>query len=143
MSSIEAVAYLSSAVGSPTEADLATLLERARAKNLELGVTGVLLYHEGTFFQYFEGPPEAVEVVYRRIQRDPMHHGLIELMRAPVEARAFSDWSMGFTRAPKSMILQLSSAKWIEALRKQGQASFKSPGMSLLARFWEMSGNEA
>lgn len=136
MAQLEAIAYVSSAVGSPSEAELAALLESARAKNDEVGVTGVLLYHDGTFFQYFEGSPAAVEIVYERIRRSVMHHGIIELMRTPIDVRAFARWSMGFTRAPASTLLKLSHATWLAALAQHDESAAVPDGMSLLVQFW-------
>lgn len=139
MSSLEAVVYVSSAVGPPSEEELAQLLDRSRAKNQEVGVTGALLYHDGTFFQYFEGPTAAVDLVYERIRQSPLHRGIVELMRAPIAERAFSDWSMGFTHAPQSTILQLSHAAWASVVSEARDPAHISDGMALLNQFWQTS----
>lgn len=131
---LEAVAYTSSAVPDTTVSSLEQLLLQARKKNAELGVTGVLLYHDGSFFQYFEGPPEAVEEVYARIRRSPLHRGIIELMRGPIQARSFGSWLMGFTQAPASTVLALSNASWTASVRQPAVAT--SPGLELLLQFW-------
>lgn len=135
---LEAVAYTSSAVHGVTVADLEQLLVKAREKNSALGVTGVLLFHDGSFFQYFEGPPASVEEVYARIRRSPMHHGLIEIMRGPVRSRSFGAWLMGFTQVPASTVLRLSNASWTARLQ-QGRSDAPdadSQGLELLRQFW-------
>lgn len=134
---LEALAYTSSAQGSFSEADLEALLARARERNRELGVTGALLYHDGCFFQYFEGPPASVAAVYERIRLSPLHRGLIELMRAPAWRRTFSDWQMGFTHVPASTLLQLSQASWLAQLGSEEGGPLESEGMSLLRQFWD------
>ncbi len=139
MSSLEAVVYVSSAVGSLSEAELTELLARARAKNEDVEVTGVLLYHDGTFFQYFEGPSIGVEFVYDRVRRSAMHRGIIELMHASVPERLFSNWSMGFTRAPVATVLQLSQANWTSLLASRPGAAVASDGLALLLHFWQTS----
>ena len=136
--SLEAVAYTSSAIHGITDDSLEILLLGARKKNEELGVTGVLLYHDGSFFQYFEGSPNAVEEVYDRIRRSPMHHGIVELVEGPIDHRSFSNWLMGFTRAPATKLLQLSNASW---KARMTQANFTAPtvnsdGLDLLLQFW-------
>jgi hypothetical protein len=136
MHPLEAVAYVSSACGLPDEAHLEALLRDARAHNLNEGVTGALLFHDGTFFQYFEGPPEGVQRVYRRILRSPLHHGLIELMRGAVPERVFGRWSMGFARAPRSLVLQLSQTEWDRDRRRFLQAASLPAGADLLLDFW-------
>lgn len=135
--SLEAVVYTSSAIADITDADLERLLEDARRKNVEVGVTGVLLYHDGAFLQYFEGPPAAVDQVYERIRRSTLHRGLIELTREPVTHRSFGQWVMGFTRVPPSTLLQMTHASW-EALapRASDDAGPGSDGLQLLLHFW-------
>jgi len=135
---LEAVAYTSSAIHGTTVADLEQLLLSAREKNAELGVTGVLLFHDGSFFQYFEGPPAAVEEIYARIRRSPMHRGIIELVRKPIRSRSFGGWLMGFTQAPASTVLSLSNASWQARVRQENAVEPKaaSEGLELLLQFW-------
>lgn len=136
-----AIAYTSSATQPMGDADLEQLLERARRKNEEVRVTGVLLYHDGSFLQYFEGPAEGVEVVYERIRRSPLHGGIIELINGLIERRVFSSWVMGFTHPPASTLLRLSNASW-KARMKQGggtPSAVHSDGFELLLQFWNSS----
>lgn len=139
---LEAVVYTSSAARGITDALLERLLVDARRKNEELGVTGVLLFHDGSFFQYFEGPPPAVEEVYERIRNSQLHRGIIELMRRPIEQRCFGNWLMGFTRVPSSTVLQLSNADWKLSLStvESSSCSPASDGLALLQHFWTSSG---
>ncbi len=76
--------------------EIAHLLRRARERNAAHGITGMLLLFDGHFMQYIEGPDPQLELVYRIIRKDPMHHGLIELMREGIAQRLFGGWSMAF-----------------------------------------------
>ena len=135
--SLEAVVYTSSAIADITDADLERLIEDARRKNDEVGVTGVLLYHDGAFLQYFEGPPAAVEEVYARIRRSTLHRGLIELTREPVTHRSFGQWVMGFTQVPPSTLLQMTNASRESLAQQAGDdAAPGSDGLKLLLHFW-------
>ena len=87
-------------------AQLAELLAAARAQNAQVGVTGLLLYHEGSFLQLLEGPSEAVDDTFFRIERDPRHSGVHVLLRGRVESREFDQWSMGFV-APETVATSL------------------------------------
>lgn len=71
-------------------------MRRARERNLRESITGVLLYNDSNFMQYLEGPAEEIDRFYAIIRADPLHHGIIELLRAPIEAREFGAWSMAF-----------------------------------------------
>ncbi|MDZ4762697.1 MAG: BLUF domain-containing protein [Alphaproteobacteria bacterium] len=88
--------YLSSARGEVSDADLDSILKSARKNNTEAGVSGLLLFHDGSFFQVLEGELKDVRRIYDVILRDPRHHGLILMESKPVQERAFADWSMGY-----------------------------------------------
>jgi acylphosphatase len=88
--------YISAARKLFSDQELVALLEKSRANNQRLDLTGMLLYKDGNFMQVLEGPDEAVAQLYRTIEQDPRHHGVMELLRHPVEQREFGQWSMGF-----------------------------------------------
>jgi Sensors of blue-light using FAD len=89
------VAYASAASAPFTGEALGDLLLRARSKNLRLGLTGMLLYHQESFFQVLEGPPAAVAQIFERISADARHIKVAKLIQEPIEQRSFSEWTMG------------------------------------------------
>jgi Sensors of blue-light using FAD len=93
---MEQFVYVSAATKPFSETDLTTLLTKARARNAEVDVSGLLLYRSGSFLQILEGEPAAVQPIYDRIGRDPRHRDIVLLSRRACEARNFSDWRMGF-----------------------------------------------
>jgi hypothetical protein len=133
MNDLVALAYVSTAVDLPTDADLEALLLSARERNERLDVTGALLVHDGTFFQILEGPAAAVDEVWRHIREARGHRGIITLMHRPVERRHFEAWQMGFAKAPRSTLLRLQQASWVASL---AHSADDSVGMSLLLEFW-------
>ena len=139
MNSLVAVAYVSSALRRFTPQALDALLVNARDFNLKAGVSGALLHHDGSFFQYFEGPEVGVEAVYLRIKASRSHHGLIELIAAPVDQRHFSGWSMGFASPVASDLQAISQADWLAAhqLACDQAAPAPAPALSLLLAFWQ------
>jgi blue light- and temperature-responsive anti-repressor len=74
---------------------LLSLLEKARAKNASLGVTGMLLFENGSFFQILEGPESAVDGIYKTIAEDNRHDKVVTIIREPIAKRAFAEWTMG------------------------------------------------
>ena len=72
------------------------LLEKARAKNLENEITGVLIYVQGSFIQLLEGEEPALSETFSRIRADTRHTGLMNLSDRIVEERSFPDLQMGF-----------------------------------------------
>lgn len=93
--------YASAATEPFTDEELTELLAIARKKNTAVGVTGMLLYDNGSFLQVLEGPEAAVMKVYQRITRDPRHTDATLLYRAEVETKDFEEWAMGFARPGK------------------------------------------
>jgi len=88
--------YASAAKNLFSPGELGELLRLARIKNQRLGVTGILLYHEGSFLQVLEGPLSAVEPLLETINHDKRHQKVMLLLRREIEARNFADWKMGF-----------------------------------------------
>ena len=79
-----------------SDAELAELLKIARIRNAGLGVTGMLLYVEGSFFQVIEGRAEIVDGLFARIEMDNRHKKVTLIIREPIPARDFADWTMGY-----------------------------------------------
>ncbi len=136
MTQLFALAYFSRAKTEFTESELESLLQTAREENSRGQITGVLLYYDGTFFQYIEGPEDELRVAYQRIKDSKRHHGIIQLFHREISKREFEGWRMGFARAPKSLILQLSNTEWREIATTSLPGPKVSPGMNLLLEFW-------
>jgi Sensors of blue-light using FAD len=90
------VIYASAAAVPFTEGALSTLLLRARANNERLGVTGLLLFHEGSFLQVLEGDQAALESLFSTISGDKRHDHIVKLLAREVADRQFAGWNMGF-----------------------------------------------
>jgi hypothetical protein len=75
---------------------LENLLAVSRTRNLQRGITGLLLFRDGIFIQVLEGETAAVQLVYRLICQDPRHHSPVKLLEEPISSRRFPGWSMGY-----------------------------------------------
>jgi hypothetical protein len=62
--------------------------------NRQVGITGLLLVHQGYFLQVLEGRSEAVLTTYGRICDDPRHSDAKVLGAGPAQARSFPNWNM-------------------------------------------------
>jgi hypothetical protein len=136
MTQLHALVYVSTATHSLSENELSHLLDRARTRNSQEGVTGVLLYSHRNFIQYLEGPAAGLEKVYAVIKADPQHQGIIELMREPIESREFLDWSMAFRNISA---FGLASPPGIYTVfEAAGSAGMRpaSAGHVFLSKFW-------
>lgn len=100
------ITYLSSARAGMSDAELDAILEVSRAWNQSVGISGLLLYHEGNFMQTLEGAEADVTHIFDQIRMDRRHHGLIRMEARDVGERRFRGWSMAFRRSD-----QLSGAQ--------------------------------
>ncbi len=89
------VTYVSRALAT-SRADLDAILAVARRNNAAMRVTGAMMLTNKHFAQVLEGPPDAVEEIFERIQMDDRHTAVAVLEVTDVTARAFDAWSMGF-----------------------------------------------
>jgi hypothetical protein len=76
------------------EAMLAAILMVARRCNERDDITGALICRGDLYLQLLEGPQEAVDAAYRRIERDHRHLEVRLLSRRTVDERLFPDWAM-------------------------------------------------
>ena len=144
MSSIHAITYASTAARAMRTQDLERLLLDARRFNEEVGVTGVLLFNGGGYFQYFEGPADASVAVYDRIRASDLHHSIVELSRTTHANRQFVNWTMGFSESTDSQWQQLRKADWQSTTGSVRQpAAGASEGLRLLHAFWQSSIGDA
>ena len=100
--------YVSTAVQPFGAGELADLLRHARRTNQARGLTGMLLFHEGSFLQVLEGPKHEVLKLYARIERDPRHVTSRVLLRGEIEERSFGGWAMGFYQTRPESVAELA-----------------------------------
>ena len=90
------LAYLSYPAADLPPTEVSRIIQVSRANNHAAGLTGVLVYTGTDFAQVIEGSPHAVEALWRRLQADPRHHGLIAFIDEPTEHPWFETWRMGY-----------------------------------------------
>lgn len=97
--------YISAATRFVTARELDDILAVSRERNRTAQITGLLLYHDGSFAQILEGPEEAVRNCFERVKADDRHVGCRLLLEEETTERYFDDWSMGcaLSAAPASM----------------------------------------
>lgn len=96
MNDLVQLIYVSSAKYLMTEHELVDLLKAARVANLSHGITGLLLYNDGNFMQVIEGERCDVDQLFKNIEGDVSHTGIIVLLKDKIISRDFSKWAMGF-----------------------------------------------
>jgi hypothetical protein len=89
------LSYCSRASESIDPGALACIVETAQRHNVRHGITGILVFSEGIFLQWLEGPRDFIMPLMDRIREDPRHERLVMLSELEeVRGRMFPDWSM-------------------------------------------------
>ncbi len=100
--------YLSAAAPSFEEKDLKDILLKSRENNTKASITGMLLFHDGSFIQAIEGEKKALDALYDKISFDSRHKLLIKMVDEPTDKRSFPDWSMGYKAVSTDEIQKLT-----------------------------------
>ncbi len=88
--------YFSTSFGLFDEETIASILQQSRRNNAKVGITGLLLYMNGSIIQVLEGEKEAIEALFKRISRDDRHTHVVCVLNRPVKERLFDRWSMAY-----------------------------------------------
>ena len=87
--------YCSRAAAGIADADVNRIVESARRWNPVFGITGLLVFGSGVFFQWLEGPRENVLHLMSLLKADPRHESVVPLSESEeVRERLFPDWDM-------------------------------------------------
>jgi hypothetical protein len=89
------VVYCSRATTGVDDAEVQRIIATARRCNPEHGITGMLVFGSGIFFQWLEGPRDNVTALMSLLRTDRRHENIIELSEVEeVRERLFPDWDM-------------------------------------------------
>jgi Sensors of blue-light using FAD len=89
------VVYCSRATAGVDDAEVERIIATARRCNAEHGITGMLVFGSGIFFQWLEGPRGNVTSLMALLRSDRRHENIILLSEVEeVRERLFPDWDM-------------------------------------------------
>jgi hypothetical protein len=87
--------YCSRAAEGVDDAEVNRLVEAAQRSNLTCGITGVLVFGSGVFFQWIEGPAAEVRRLMARLHVDPRHRDIVSLDQSEDKReRLYANWQM-------------------------------------------------
>lgn len=87
--------YCSRAADSVDDGEVARIIEAAQRYNLARGITGVLVFGSGVFFQWIEGPPAEVKKLMASLHGDPRHYDIVPLDQSEERReRLYPNWEM-------------------------------------------------
>jgi hypothetical protein len=87
--------YCSRAAESVDDAEVNRLIESAQRHNSTCGITGVLVFGSGVFFQWIEGPAAEVQKLMVSLHSDPRHYDIVSLEQSEDKReRLYPNWQM-------------------------------------------------
>jgi hypothetical protein len=135
------IIYASAATRLIEEDELLVMLKRAREKNKQLGITGMLLHCEASFIQALEGPKDEVMNMLSIIRQDSRHNRIAVLFQGLIKNRSFSQWSMGFNRPSEEKLAMIEGYTPYLDVGDDSQAirNYSSVALKLIGAFRELS----
>lgn len=89
------VVYCSRATAGVDDAEVERIIATARRCNAQHGITGMLVFGSGIFFQWLEGPRHEVTALMALLRDDRRHENIIELSaEEDIGERLFPTWDM-------------------------------------------------
>ena len=87
--------YCSRAAEGVDDAEVNRLIDWAQRHNLTCGITGVLVFGSGVFFQWIEGPAVEVRKLMASLHGDPRHYDIVPLDQSEEKReRLYPNWQM-------------------------------------------------
>ncbi len=94
------IVYCSTATAGIGSVAVADIIAYARRNNPAHGITGLLVFGGGIFFQWLEGPRDNVRQLYANLCKDPRHESIVLLSEdEEIRDRLFPDWDMELVEA--------------------------------------------
>ena len=98
--SLHNLIYCSLATPNMDPAEVEQIIATARRYNPRYGITGLLVYGSGIFFQWLEGPKDNVISLMKLISEDSRHLNLVVLSEEDeIRERLFPNWDMDLVEA--------------------------------------------
>ena len=98
--SLHNLIYCSLARPNMDPAEIQKIIATAKHHNPRYGITGLLVYGSGIFFQWLEGPKDNVTRLMNIIGEDPRHLNVVVLSEEDeIRDRLFPDWDMELVEA--------------------------------------------
>ncbi|MBT0606697.1 BLUF domain-containing protein [Aequorivita echinoideorum] len=93
---LSTICYISNSVKLFPDEEIQALFDQTISNNNYYGITGILIYQEGTFIQVIEGENAIIDALFYKIERDERHNQITVILRHPIDERIFSNYKLGF-----------------------------------------------
>ncbi|MGB3345193.1 MAG: BLUF domain-containing protein [Aequorivita sp.] len=125
--------YISNAVKLWQQDQLHQLYNSCKLRNRINGITGILIYCEGTFIEVLEGKMDRLHHLFSQIRNDERHDQITLMLDSPIEHRLFNTF--------RTASLNLSSLKLLNSfeleLQRQKPSKYTKKLQAIIKPFFE------
>ncbi len=86
-----AICYVSTANQGISSSEIVEILQQTESRNNKLGINGLLVFSEGTFFEVIEGEKLMIKELFETIREDDRHKNLIIIFEKDNYKKIFND----------------------------------------------------
>ncbi len=83
------ISYISNVSNNLTNEDIESILIGAKKFNDQNDIKGILIYSDQTFFQIIEGEYNKTLALFRRIEKDYRHYGILRILQTKCSQRRY------------------------------------------------------
>lgn len=107
--------YCSRAADGVDDAEVGRIVEAAQRSNRARGITGVLVFGGGVFFQWIEGPPAQIQSLIASLHSDPRHYDIVSLSQSEEKReRLYPNWEMERVEADEMRVVLKDALESVE-----------------------------
>lgn len=97
---LQTFVYCSRAAEGVDDVEVGRIVEFSQRRNVARGITGVLVFGSGVFFQWIEGPPAEVRKLIASLHGDARHNDVVPLdLSVEKRERLYPGWEMELVEA--------------------------------------------
>jgi hypothetical protein len=133
---LSSLVYQSRAVSPLSDAELERLMAAAQSRNRTEGVTGLLVYDQGRFLQWLEGPPEGLGRIWQSIREDRRHTAVALVGQSTIPMRLFGRSPMALGKRRGDGLVQGKCRSVVDLPSELIETLYQSPPVapSMLAQ---------
>jgi len=91
-----AIVYVSTASQDLNKKEIEGILNYSKEWNNDHGITGLLLFSGGNFFQIVEGEKNKISELFREIKSDDRHHNIMQIFGKDIHKEAYDGYDSDF-----------------------------------------------
>ena len=91
-----AIVYVSTVTQEMERKEIKDLLNNSKEWNNKNGITGLLLYSGGNFFQIIEGEKNMISELFQEIKSDKRHQDIIQIFGKEIHKKAYDGYDSDY-----------------------------------------------